>query len=152
MRSLSITHALPLVLLAAASVGCGTSPEFREEAVEPDADDYVTAGRMKSLIGQWKGMGQQSNGSTWDIELAISSHRPGRCATIRYPSSGCSGYWECTASFDGAQLDAVEHITKGKDRCIDQVDVQLVVNEGGRTISFYAVTGDVTAEGRLARD
>jgi hypothetical protein len=133
------------------TVGCGTSPEFREEVIETDIEEYVPVGKMKSLVGNWKGTGEQSNGSSWDMVLQVTSHTPGRCATIRYPSSGCSGYWECISAFDGVQLDAIEHITKGRDRCVNEVDVQLVVDDGGRTISFYAATGEITAEGRLAR-
>ncbi len=131
--------------------GCGTSPEFVEEVAEPDAEDYAPRRELRSLLGVWKGQGQQSDGPSWNMELSITSHRPGRCATIRYPSSGCSGYWVCTSPFDGVQLDAVEHITEGQGNCIDGVAVQVVANEGGRTISFYAVTGDIQAEGRLAR-
>ena len=132
-------------------MGCGTSPEFREEVIETEVEEYVPAGHRSSISGRWKGQGEQSDGSTWTIELNITSQKPGRCATIRYPSSGCSGYWTCTTAFDGVQLDAVEHITKGRDRCIDEVDIQLVVNDGGRTISFYALAGEITAEGHLGR-
>jgi hypothetical protein len=133
------------------TLGCGTSPEFREEVMESHVEEYVPVGKRKSLVGQWKGTGEQSNGSSWDMVLDVTSHTPGQCATIRYPSSGCSGYWECTAAFDGVQLDAVEYITKGRDRCVNEVDVQLVVNEGGRTLTFFAATGEITAEGLLAR-
>ena len=122
-----------------------------EEVIETEIEEYVPAGSTVSLKGQWRGSGEQSDGASWDMVLHVSGDRPGRCATIVYPSSGCSGYWECTSTFDGVQLDAVEHITKGRDRCIDGVDVQLVVNEGGRTVSFYGVTGKITAEGRLSR-
>ncbi len=119
--------------------------------LETEVEEYVPISSMKSLVGSWKGTGAQNDGSTWNMVLNIMTLRPGRCATVAYPSSGCSGYWECTSRFDGVQLDAVEHITKGRDRCVDDVDVQLVVDDGGRTISFYAVTGEITAEGRLAR-
>jgi hypothetical protein len=145
-------HVVLACLTAAFTSGCGTSPEFREEVIETEVEEYVPAGQMRSLKGRWKGMGEQSNGSSWDIVLDVKSLNPGKCATIVYPSSGCSGYWMCTSSFDGVQLDAVEHITDGKDRCVDKVDVQLVVNDGGRTLSFYASTGDIKAEGRLARE
>lgn len=138
----------PFMLL---TMGCGTSPEFREEVIETEVDEYVPATHAESVVGLWRGMGEQTDGSSWDMELNITSLRPGKCATIKYPSSGCSGHWECVSRFDGVQLDAVEHITSGKDRCVDEVDVQIVVNEGGRTISFYAQTGKIQAEGRLAR-
>lgn len=147
----SITISAFICSLVVGTLGCGTSPEFREEVIETEIEEYVPVGKTKSLVGSWRGQGEQSDGSSWDMVLQVTSHRPGKCATIHYPSSGCSGYWECTSGFDGVQLDAVEHITKGRDRCIDHVDVQLVVDEGGRTVSFYAVTGDITAEGRLAR-
>lgn len=144
-----LPHVLTL-LLGLSTIGCGASPEFREEIIETDVETYVPVATMTSLLGRWKGTGAQNDGTSWDMVLDITSHRTGKCANIHYPSSGCSGYWECISDFNGAQLEAVEHITEGRDKCVDEVDVEIVVDKGG-TISFYAATGDITAEGRLSR-
>jgi hypothetical protein len=141
-------------VLGALLTGCGTSPEYVndvEQEVVYESGEGAPSMPKASWLGGWTGMGSQSSGSSWNMRLELTSTSPGQCARVSYPSVGCSGYWECAAGFDGSQLQAMEYITEGKDRCIDQVEVVLVANPDGRTVSFHGIAEDITAEASLGR-
>jgi hypothetical protein len=153
----------PMAILGCAVIGsgalltgCGVSPEYvddvDEEEIIYEAAESPSRRPEVSWVGRWIGVGHQSNGSSWDMRLTVTGTGPGECAKVDYPSVGCSGYWDCAPGFDGAQIQAVEIITDGKDRCIDEVQVVLAANPDGRTVSFQGTAGDITAEARLGRD
>lgn len=148
-RSPSLLAVSALGALGAVITACGTSPEFVDEVAEPSgaAIERASSG---PLIGHWKGRGHQSNGADWDVVVDITHLGLGPCATVRYPSARCSGYWECLSS-DGDSLKAVERITRGKERCLDRVAVQAGTHYDGERMWFVARVEDETAVARLRR-
>ncbi len=152
---------LALVLFAGVAMGCGTSPEFMDDASTPvqvvrvrPAEPPKPAGDdvdpLAGLVGRWSGVGHQSDGSSWAMEVDVTRLDDGPCALVHYPSLGCSGYWECFHSA-GRRLRAVERITEGKGTCVDNVRVDLKLGRDRQTVAFTAKTGDVSAAGKLER-
>ena len=138
-------------------VGCGTSPEFVDDPTEPQVVVYAEKERPAStpnvsrgLIGRWEGVGHQSDGSTWEMELDITRVDDGVCGVVHYPSLGCSGFWVCDDS-SGRRLRAVEHITEGRRTCVDGVEVSLRLTRQRETVAFTAQTAEISAAGRLTR-
>lgn len=143
------------IMLALASTGCGTSPEFRQEP--KDASDEQLAPLVEhvapsgeTVIGRWRGVGQQSNGSEWDMELEVGDFGSGVCGFVRYPSAGCIGLWRCEGGFDPDGFDAIEHIRQGR-RCVDGVAIRLHLEDDGESVVFFAKGGGQRAAGRLRR-
>jgi hypothetical protein len=138
-----------------AVVGCGASPEFAEDpeyASEAEVSTPAPAATRiagGSLLGRWSGTGYQSSGSSWEMVLDIARTDEGPCAIVDYPDVGCAGYWTCVGRSDGNGLEAVEHITTGKKRCVDRVEVRVKLVEGSR-LAFMAQAEDQTAEATLA--
>lgn len=59
---------------------------------------------------------------------------PGLCGHAHYPTVPCAGDWICSGRWDGRVLHAREHLTAGRDECI----------EGG------GMTMELTPEGKLS--
>jgi hypothetical protein len=150
------------VALAAAASACGTSPEFRPEpnsaidraagdqvaSVEPLTEPKAPAGTTVS--GRWKGVGQQSNGSEWDVVLEVGDFGSKVCGTVRYPSIGCMGTWYCKGGFHPDGFDAIEKIEEG-GRCVDGVAIRLHLADDAQSVIFFAKGGGQRAAGRLHR-
>lgn len=124
-------------------------PQTGEVIHEP----AVTEGSVRisdpALAGHWTGVGHQSDGPQWKMELDITRTDDGPCAIVRYPDLGCGGYWSCVANNeDGGGFEAIEHITHGSSRCMDRVRVEVSLTETGRLI-FSANAGNVLAGARL---
>jgi hypothetical protein len=148
---------------ALGAAACGPSPDYFEEVNEPNeaiqhyepppspiapnrsTDDPPAA--RGSLVGKWTGVGHQSNGPTWEMELDIARLDEGPCAVVRYPE--CAGYWSCMGTSDGNRIEAVERITDGRGRCTDRVEVEASLAQDGNAVVFRARAGDVTADARL---
>jgi hypothetical protein len=127
---------LPILL-----VGCAPCPCEEEPAVaEP--------GLHEPVMGHWNGQGRQSDGMTWAMEVDVAGIGPGRCAAVSYPDVGCSGYWTCTEAGEGS-MRGVEHITQGRDRCVD-IAFEATVSEDG-ILEYHAADENVEAVARLAR-
>jgi len=77
------------------------------------------------MEGTWTGIGQQSNSTSWTIRLTVS----GNSYKIEYPSLSCGGHWSLTRQ---AQFTAsfIEHITYGRDKCIDGGEVTVGCSRG----------------------
>lgn len=103
-----------------------------------------------AVMGHWSGDGHQSDGPSWQMEVDVVRAAPGRCATISYPDVGCSGYWTCTQAGNHS-LHGVEHITVGRDRCVDIPFVAAISDEG---LLEYHARGDdgIDAFAGLTRD
>jgi hypothetical protein len=130
-----------VLLLPILLVGCEPCPcDEAAAAVEP--------GLHEPVMGHWSGQGRQSDGMTWTMEVDVAGIGPGRCATVSYPDVGCSGYWTCTAT-DENSLRGVEHITQGRDRCVDIAFAAAVVEDG--TLEYHAADETIEAVARLAR-
>jgi hypothetical protein len=132
-------------------VGCGTSPEFVDEPADPSHEtvpDVEDAPKRGSVIGRWTGVGHQTDGSSWDVVLSVAHTNGGACAVISYPTVECGGYWECGES-DGREIVAVEHITYGRERCADRVDVRVSLGHDGRSVAFQAQAGKQAAVANL---
>jgi hypothetical protein len=124
--------------------GCGSAPYELGEG-HAIAEPSIPA---SPLAGSWTGEGKQSDGANWRIKLDVISVTPGMCAHVRYPDLDCAGTWTCTQVSEH-EMHAFEHITQGRDRCIDnEVDVQF--QEDG-TLALDAHADGITAEAHLAR-
>lgn len=151
------SYAAVLVLLATAA-GCGISPEYMDEAEYPNGDVYTdeVAAPAASLpadpdlVGRYEGVGHQSNGPTWTVSVALTDPSVGTCAIVRFPDDRCTGYWECTL-VDGDRIEAVERITRGKDKCLDGVQIEATLLHGGRTLAFVGEAKGIKAVGKLRR-
>jgi hypothetical protein len=143
--------------------GCGPSPDFYDEVVEPNEIQTQTHDRTpdrphdaaanvstSALFGKWTGVGHQNNGTQWAMEVDVTRADQGPCAVVRYPDLGCAGFWTCTCSDEGGHIQAVERITDGQDKCADRVDIDLHMGADGKLV-FNASTGDIRADGRLDR-
>jgi hypothetical protein len=150
-----------------AALGCGPAPGWEEIAApahdapgrsthyahDRDAEELAEPVRQQAvargLTGRWVGVGHQSDGPSWRMELDVARTDDGPCAVVRYPDDDCAGYWTCT-EVSGRRLLAVEHITVGAERCAARVDVGVELQQSGQLV-FRAVAGDVTAGARLER-
>ena len=157
--------AFALVGCIGLAAGCGTSPEFIDDPVAEPQQHVVVQVKSRpaaktskkapltatrKLIGRWEGVGHQSDGSTWPMEVDITRLDDGVCGVVRYPSLGCGGYWVCDSS-SGRRLRATEKITEGRDICVDDVEVSLKLNRSKSSVAFTAKTGNISAAGRLTR-
>ena len=138
---------LPWTTVLALVMGCGASPELLDDAAAPRSATSKTYG---SLLGRWSGVGYQSTGADWDMVVDIARTDEGPCAAVHYPDVDCTGYWTCKGQSEGDYLEAVERITSGRDKCIDQTRVRLRLTPSGRA-EFEAQADDQTAEGTLER-
>jgi hypothetical protein len=110
------------------SVGCGgasapasdVAPEpvtielgapSAREPVSPSPPPRLAVAAGSPLLGRWTGTGEQTSGDQWPMEVEVTSVDPGVCATVDYPSLGCSGEWRCTQASSEDVLDALEQIT-----------------------------------------
>jgi len=151
--------AIAVIASTATLTACGTSPEFVEEVAEPDEAVHLHAPgpewsgaavpeRSHTVVGSWQGIGYQSNGTQWEMIVHINGTERGPCATVRYPTVGCAGYWECVGRPRADRLVATERITKGKGKCLD-AEVSVALCKGGRGLSFYVEADDQTAMAEL---
>lgn len=124
-------------------------PQTGEIIHEPAVTDTGIRISDPELAGHWTGVGQQSDGAQWKMELDITRTDDGPCAIVRYPDLGCGGYWSCVANDeDGGGFQAIEHITHGSNRCVDRVNVEVSLSDTGRLI-FSADAGNILAGARL---
>jgi hypothetical protein len=128
-------------------VACGASPELAEEpeGIDPELVPPPAWEEDEGLLGRWEGLGSQSDGPSWTVAIELTSLGEGRCAEVSYPSSGCTGWWECSRPSDGRRIDAVEHITEGRGICVDGAKVQAALRRQGRRLVIFAEAGGVTA-------
>lgn len=153
------SYAVVPVMLATAA-GCGISPEFMDDPNYPDEGGYAyeaaapaepaSAPADPDLVGRYEGVGHQSNGPTWTVSVALTDPSVGTCAIVRFPDDRCTGYWECTR-VDGDRIEAVERITRGKDKCLDGVQIEATLLHGGRTLAFVGEAKGIKAVGKLRR-
>ncbi len=87
------------------------------------------------LAGEWKGIGYQVDGATWDIVLSKDS-ASGK-VTISYPTLGCSGSWNFVSSGCG-QAVYQENIAEGVGTC-DQGAIVTIsrIKEGYINIAYF---------------
>ncbi len=140
-----------------ALLACGPSPEYfdgpdapHDMVIVEDEDELVEPRfGYASVLGRWRGMGVQSDGARWAIELSVANLDAGPCAIIRYPTIGCSGYWVCREPSDGARIEAVERITEGRGHCSDSVAVKVALANDHQSLCYFADDGQVTASAKL---
>jgi hypothetical protein len=84
-------------------------------ASECAACNQVCSSPTAWMQGSWSGTGSQSNSSgSWSMQLSVA----GSSYSISYPSLGCGGYWSLNNTGQGV-ASFVEHITYGRDKCVD---------------------------------
>lgn len=87
------------------------------------SNPQTPAGKVpKWLYGYWKGTGYQIDGQTWSIELSMEDGDVS--PLIRYPSLGCGGKWNISATSKN-RLDLSEEITDGKTKCDNGCQITL---------------------------
>jgi hypothetical protein len=150
------------------ATGCGISPEFRDEveypaplpasppselaAPAPISEAPISAAEPAgdaAMVGRFEGTGVQSNGPSWPVSVTITDLGKGACAIVRFPDDDCTGYWQCT-DVRGNKLRAVERITRGKDKCLDGVNIRARLLPSGE-LAFVARARGVKAAGTLQR-
>jgi hypothetical protein len=147
-----------MMLVSVGAAGCGISPEFVDEAEYPDDTSYAEPTRSEAatapgdpdLVGRYEGVGHQSNGPSWSVSVALTDPSVGACAIVRFPDDRCTGYWQCTR-VEGDRIEAVERITRGKDKCLDGVHISATLLHGGSTLAFVAEAKNIKAVGKLRR-
>jgi len=72
------------------------------------------------FAGDWRGVGIQSDGSDWLIQLSLE---PGGAA-VDYPEFPCGGRWE-SAEETSSHFAATEQLEYGQKICIDNSPVRL---------------------------
>lgn len=102
------------------------------------------------LIGTWEGTGIQNDGQRWPMVVSITSVEPGRCATVEYPSIPCSAEWHCGSRASDGTLVAVERLTEGRDRCVDDGSLGMRVTGTGQLEWSWEGSG-MTARATLSR-
>lgn len=101
------------------------------------------------LAGTWDGTGHQSDSSSWSIQFTVTVHNDSYTYDIAYPSLNCGGNWTLQSSSD-RQASFIEHITYGKDRCVDGGTITL--NQVDRnTLGYQWQSGNDTASSQLKR-
>ena len=65
------------------------------------------------MQGEWRGVGYQVDGATWDVVLVNDS--TGKIK-VSYPTLGCAGSWEILTS-ELSKLVLIESIEEGKTLC-----------------------------------
>lgn len=99
------------------------------------------------MSGSWSGSGYQENAkSSWTMRLVIRQDN----YSIEYPSLSCGGYWTLNNTGQGVASFS-EHITYGKDKCIDGGSVT-IGDLGGGHMQYRWSSSDDTATGNLTRE
>lgn len=89
------------------------------------------AGPDASILGDWYGVGIQSDGGEWDMIVSIEPDK----AIIAYPLLECGGFWAYSDS-SANHLSGVEYIVHGLEFCINQGIVR-VQRYGNGQLLFY---------------
>ena len=104
---------------------------------------------IKQFNGTWEGLGLQTNGSEWTIEVKIDSNT--KKYTIKYPSLSCGGI----LTFKSSSLNKVEFyekITYGTSQCIDGGITSLEkTSQDKANFYWYKSTSNQKAFGELER-
>jgi len=141
-----------------ALVACGPAPYALPDRPTYAEREHCTVGTSeweradareigREMDGHWSGQGRQSDGIEWRIVVDVhSAHR--RCASVFYPDVGCGGFWECSETSDG-ELHGIEHITRGRDRCIDGEFTAQITGDG--VLEYHSQAQEIEAFARLSR-
>ena len=146
----------PAVALALALTGCAAAAQPGVAVIEigpalPSSAAPEPPRAPTPILGHWRGVGRQSSGATWPMEVEITSLRPGRCARVRYPSIPCAAEWICTTRSDGTTLRAREHVTENRRACIDAGMLTMTVAGDHRAEWAWEGSGE-RAHARLTRE
>jgi hypothetical protein len=158
---------LPLATLGACGGAVGSPPPVSapivvdlppagaasSAAVAPAPPPTNSEPPTPTLLGEWEGIGHQSDGSSWTMQVEILSLSAGRCASVRYPSIPCATEWICSEASDGTGLRAHEQVTENRGVCIDG-DVAMSLTPAGELEWHWAgkdAQGPVTAGAVLRR-
>jgi hypothetical protein len=145
---------LPALLLLAGCVqarGAGAVAEIEIAAAPaPTAEPAPPPSRAASvsILGRWKGMGEQTSGARWSMHVDLYALGPGFCGKVRYDGHRCEGEWVCTDKSDGRSLAAHERIFHGP--CIPTGDMTMTVEKDG-TLDWHWESGEEKAWARLQR-
>ena len=102
--------------------------------------------RGRSLTGKWRGTVTQDKPEPHAFPVTMELDGPNG-GSIDYPSFSCGGSLEFQR-VDGSTLSYIEHITYGKDKCIDGGTLKVVPQ--GNSLSWDWSGGGVSAAGTLS--
>lgn len=121
---------------AIAEIEIGPAPPATSEpALSPSA-----RAASAPILGRWKGMGEQTSGARWSIEVDLHALGPGVCGRVRYHGEGCVGEWICHGKSDGKRITAREKITRG--RCIPTGEMTMSVEKDGTLDWHWEADGE----------
>ncbi len=153
MRRVPTTRAAVVAL--SLSAGCAKQPpavvvvEIPAALPAPSAEP-APPGPPPPVLGHWEGRGVQESGASWDILVDLVALGPGLCGHARYPTEPCAADWICTARSDGRALRAREHLTAGREACIDGGEMTMEVTPAG-TLAWHWVGSGEEAHAELSR-
>ena len=132
MRIIALSITLFALVTAAAVAGpVWGPPGWQNAPLDPSYGPPSHPGRFW-MVGKWEGTGsQQQTGSSWTIALTVSDQGVQNYAyRIDYPSLGCGGYWTFNNG-DGNTGSFTEHITYGREKCVDLGTITVGAVGGG---------------------
>ena len=95
----------------------------------------------------WIGVGHQTGGWTWDIELMFGQDD----LEINYPSLECGGIWTVETDTKTGEQYYRERLGYGTDNCIDGGRVTLTKTPDGLKYQWSDDEGKITATATLHR-
>ena len=106
------------------------------------------ANEIESLFGEWRGAGDQDNGSHWTIRI----HAQADFVVIDYPSLVCGGLLKPIRTLNNNWLFK-EQLGYGKTRCLDQGDLILdKISNDELRYYWFGTNGLLQARGTLTRE
>jgi hypothetical protein len=123
--------------------GDGGSPPTKSPASDPP----------DPIVGTWEGsVTQQSSGTTYTVEMTLFPRdADDHVGSVTYPTLGCEGYYTLE-SHDGDGVTLVEHITVGRDDCIDGAEIVLTTLDADRLSYTFEFAGNPEdGQGTLTR-
>ncbi|MFO0571346.1 MAG: hypothetical protein U0263_37300 [Polyangiaceae bacterium] len=114
-------------------------------AGEPEPALPLSPAPENPWAGDWEGTGVQNDGQVWPMRVGLTGATAGVCGQVSYPSIPCAGDWICKGVAADGALEIVEHLTDGKERCIDEGTMRVRVGEDGLEWSWQGAGASATA-------
>jgi hypothetical protein len=142
--STTITTVVALILAAGCAPSTAGSVAVVEIPLAPQGPDETTEvpSERPEILGRWEGVGEQDSGSSWEMVVDIFGVGPGVCGRVRYPSIPCAAEWICSGRSDSRALRAHEHLTAGREACIDGGEMTMSLTPEGTLSWSWTASGE----------
>jgi len=144
--------------VASIVLACGCAPAtgaavvvvIAAPAPEPAASAAPAETAAPVLLGRWVGVGRQDSGESWEMVVDLVGLDPGVCGHVRYPTIPCAADWICAEGVAHGALRAREHLTEGREACIDGGEMTMALTRDGHLAWTWTGSGE-TAHALLSR-